>query len=519
MLQKVGSFILIVIIPIATIIFIVNFNTDNEQPNDLKQLRPAKHIPSVDHSKFEILKKEFNTPHDMTNACLSCHTEAGKEIHKTAHWNWERLSYTKKRGVSYIGKKNTINNFCIGIGGSQVSCTKCHIGYGYEDKSFDFTDESSIDCVVCHDNSDTYRKASGGAGYPVPGIDLNHVAQNVGLPTRSNCGMCHFLSGGGNNVKHGDLETTLFNTTRDIDVHMGEDAANMQCIACHSAENHQMKGKMYSVSSMDKDRASCEQCHTTTPHKTELINEHTVKVACQTCHIPVYAKDNATKMKWDWSKAGRLDENGEPFHEEDSLGNHTYLSIKGQFEYKRNVEPEYVWFNGTADHYVYGDDVDTTKTVEINTLYGSYNDVKSKIIPVKIHRAKQIYDCTNKIIIQPKLYAEEKGKGAYWKDFDWDLAAKLGMEEVNQEYSGYYCFINTKMYWPLNHMVSEKDKTVSCAECHTRENSRIANLTDFYLPGRDHNKIIDGLGKWVLILSFLGVLAHGGIRIYSAVKK
>ncbi len=30
--------------------------------------------PSVDHSKFEILKQDFEDAHQLTAACLSCHT-------------------------------------------------------------------------------------------------------------------------------------------------------------------------------------------------------------------------------------------------------------------------------------------------------------------------------------------------------------------------------------------------------------------------------------------------------------
>ena len=42
-----------------------------------------------------------------------------------------------------IGKKNLINNFCIGISGNQPSCTKCHAGYGWEDDSYDFESETN----------------------------------------------------------------------------------------------------------------------------------------------------------------------------------------------------------------------------------------------------------------------------------------------------------------------------------------------------------------------------------------
>lgn len=493
-------------------------NVEKSRLTELKQEFSKKHIPSVDHSKLPELQRKFTTPQEVTEACISCHTERDEELMKSAHWLWAREEYIEGRGITFLGKRNLLNNFCIGIGGSEVACTRCHAGFGWTDMSFDFTDTTNIDCMVCHDNSGNYLKGKNLAGLPDPNVDLTLVAQNVGLPKKDNCGMCHFYSGGGNNVKHGDLEMALFDCTRDVDVHMATETSDMQCVECHTAENHVMKGKLYSVSSMNRNRATCEQCHGNNPHIDDLVNEHTLKVDCKTCHIPIYAKVNATKMSWDWSKAGKL-KAGKPFHIEDEDGNETYLSIKGEFVWKKNVQPEYVWFNGTADHYVIGDKVDTTKVIKMNTLNGSYKDKESKIIPVKIHRAKQIYDCQNKMIIQPKLYAEEKGEGGYWKDFDWDIAAKLGMESVDAPYSGNYCFVHTEMYWPVNHMVSTADKSVECTECHTRENSRLAELQDFYMPGRDRSKWVDAGGRILIILALLGVFMHGAIRIVSHYRR
>jgi hypothetical protein len=75
------------------------------------------------------------------------------------------------------------------------------------------------------------------------------------------------------------------------------------------------------------------------------------------------------------------------------------------------------------------------------------------------------------------------------------------------------------MYWPINHMVAPREKSVSCAECHTRENGRLAKLGGFYLPGRDRNLVLDFVGKWLIILSVAGVFIHNGLRIYAAYRK
>ena len=50
------------------------------------------------------------------------------------------------------------------------------------------------------------------------------------------------LGGGGNNVKHGDLEMAMFDGDRNLDVHMGTDGPDMACVDCHQAANHRNDG-------------------------------------------------------------------------------------------------------------------------------------------------------------------------------------------------------------------------------------------------------------------------------------
>jgi len=249
-----------------------------------------------------------------------------------------------------------------------------------------------------------------------------------------------------------------------------------------------------------------------------MLNEHTLKVACQTCHIPEYAKVNSTKLTWDWSAAGKL-KNGEPYEEDDSLGNHTYMSIKGAFTWGRNGRQEYIWINGSASHYLMGDTASGEQTISINRLNGQYDDPEAKIIPVKIHRAKQPFDPINKTLIQPKLYSPQKGEGAFWKDFDWARASEEGMKSVNLPYSGKYTFVNTEMTWPVNHMVSPKTKTEPCAECHTRQNGRLANLSGFYMPGRDSSAAIEALGFGTIIIALAGIVVHALGRMFLGGKR
>lgn len=510
-----------VILAVAFSLFLVNLLPREDNYNlkleELKHEYTFKEKLSVNHAALPELNKEFKTPQEVTEACLSCHTETHKEVMASSHWNWERVSYVEGRGISSAGKKNVMNNFCLGTTSNEQSCSKCHIGFGMNSNHYDFNNARNVDCMVCHDNSEEYLKGSAMAGYPDRSVNLSKVAQSVGAPGKSNCGSCHYFGGGGNNVKHGDLDVALNACSRETDVHMGANGMSLDCVDCHTATNHQMLGKLYSVSTDNTNRATCEQCHSNTPHLSEVLNRHGSKVSCQACHIPYYAKENATKMAWKWSEAGKL-KDGKPYEEDDSLGNHNYMSIKGSFVWERNVQPDYLWFNGTADQYLLGDTIQSVP-VKMNTLYGSYNDRQSRIIPVKIHVGDQIYDTVYNRLVQPKLYGETKGDSAYWVDFNWETAVTAGMKKSGLPVSGQYDFVETVMYWPVNHMVSPKEQAVSCAECHTRENGRLANLTDFYLPGRDRNETLDAAGYWLFILALSAVLGHAGMRITVGMPK
>jgi len=511
---------LIAVVLVIILALVVTFHDEESYNVNLEKLRQEyaiKPVSSVDHSKLEVLKQEFVSPQEVTETCNSCHTERYKEIMSSAHWNWERTAYIEGRGVTTLGKKNIINNFCIGSSANEQACSKCHIGFGMTNDEFDFANASNVDCMVCHDNSEEYLKGSAMAGYPARSVNLQNVARSVGSPRKSNCGACHFYSGGGNNVKHGDLEESLLACDKEVDVHMAANGMDMSCVTCHTAENHVMKGRLYSVSSDDTHRALCEDCHTSRPHFDAVLNRHHRKVACQSCHIPRYAKVNATKMAWIWSEAGRL-KDGRPYQDTNDEGEPVYMSIKGRFIMRKSVFPDYVWFNGTADHYLLGDTIESAP-VAINTLNGAYHDPDSRIIPVKIHRGDQIYDKQTGLLIQPKLFAFEKGDSAYWKDFDWGLAAEAGMKRVGLPYSGDYGFIETEMYWPVNHMVSPKEQSLTCEECHIRSGGRLAALTGFYLPARDRNMTLDLVEKTVLLLSIAGVMTHGIIRIFASRRK
>jgi hypothetical protein len=64
-------------------------------------------------------------------------------------------------------------------------------------------------------------------------------------------------------------------------------------------------------------------------------------------------------------------------------------------------------------------------------------------------------------------------------------------------------------------MVAPRENVVACTECHSPENSRLANLGGFYMPGRDRAKWLDILG-WMAVLGALaGVVLHGFGRLFT----
>jgi hypothetical protein len=45
---------------------------------------------------------------------------------------------------------------------NEARCTSCHAGYGWKDATFDFTDMTKIDCLVCHDTTGTLQESPHG---------------------------------------------------------------------------------------------------------------------------------------------------------------------------------------------------------------------------------------------------------------------------------------------------------------------------------------------------------------------
>lgn len=445
-----GLFGILLVILVPIIYFLPRDNKLSVNPRDYLPDKPVH----VDHK--DIINGEFTTGQDVTRACLECHEDAGTQVMGTTHWTWESKEYNvpwRDEPVT-IGKGNQINNFCIGSQGNEIRCATCHTGYGWEKgKETALADQENVDCLACHANMNIYTK--GAYGNPAEGVDLLAAARSVRAPTRENCGKCHFDGGGGNGVKHGDLDESLYFPSENLDVHMGGDL-NLQCIDCHWTEDHQILGRLlpdnYTIE--PTEQVACAQCHVDQQHADERINTHLAAVACQTCHIPAIALEEPTKVVWDWSQAGQ----------EGREDNHfTYLKIKGEFIYEKNLKPTYLWFNGSNEYrYLLGDPLGIDGITYINIPAGSINDPNAKISPFKLHVAKQPYDVKNNYLLSPIT----AGEGGFWNVFDWDAAFELATPITGLDYSGEYGFTTTYMYYPSTHMVQPAENALQCEACH-----------------------------------------------------
>ena len=425
-----------------------------------------------DHAK--LVTGTFKTGSEVTKVCLECHEKQATDFMKTTHWNWKgtpnHVQGLEKSSKLY-GKANMLNAFCATIEGGKdgevhEACGKCHAGYGWTRTNYDFSIKANVDCLICHAQKGNYSRSSSSCDVDMKSMekgsmDLDVAARNVGMPTRKNCGYCHFFSGGADAVKHAGLDSTLEKTDKKQDVHMGSKASggqDMSCQACHKTTDHKIAGASSMMAHYDS-RVACTDCHSgkKAPHQKskngDILNRHIAAVACETCHIPVFAKGQATKMSWKWSDVGK------DLHPEEQFDKETFNKKKGSFTWGMNVTPVYAWYNGKIERYMVGDKIkDPEKPVVMARPVGSISDRTAKIYPYKYYTGDQPMDTKYGYL---SIFQQYK---SLWDDYSWDKALQGGSNVL--PYSGKYRFVNTITYVSASHEVAPKEDAVQCGECH-----------------------------------------------------
>lgn len=499
---------------------------------------------TADHSQFEVLQQSFRSLNDVNQACVSCHNTAESQLHSSLHWTWTYDDHT-------LGKLHNINGYYGNVASNASECGSCHIGYGLSSRTKANISDGPVDCLVCHDTTGDYfyqklhqdgaectlchddsgdankaRVEQEGKRYT---SSLLSIVQSVGKPTIESCGSCHFYDGGSDGAKHGDLDSGLVTASQNQDVHMSTEGANLSCVDCHQGENHQLSGSRYAaqspmdeqgVSAMTGSRATCVSCHGTKPMKDQKLNDHTDVIACQTCHVPSYARNGiATKTTWNWATAGELDRRRRPITQYDEHGNVTYTSAKGDMTYGENLTPVYQWHNGDFYRSSVGDILSaapqTSNTLLLTGPTGSENS--GKIFPFHQFTSQLPYDTQTNALLPMNLVG--RSRDALWNGYDWDKALKAAARAYTDvDYSGDHDFVKTLTFSGLNHGVAPAEQALACESCHQSQ-GRMRSVTGVYVPGSGQNKWLDQLGWLAVLGTTIGVLGHGLLRWFFSRRR
>jgi len=434
-----------------------------------------------DHA--ENVSGPFETVQEVTEECLMCHDDTGEQVLQSNHWNWlssnvALIEYSSAEAGNFI----PVNNFCVNVAGEGSQCITCHLPFSGADESFEFNSVENIDCLVCHEQTGNYVEVKFKSAADTAGIDLLEIAQSVGAPTDANCGNCHFMEIGGVKVKSGAMDKSLFEPSEETDYHLG--GLGFGCGDCHEIDGHNISPREESGESV----VACEDCHDAEPHEKELLNKHYLAVACQTCHIPTYSRSEPSIVEWDWSQAGKKVE-----VTSNEFGLSNYYIDKGELVWAKDIQPDYYWNNGKYTYYEIGEEANKNKVIDLNKPDGKISNANSKISPFKVVKVKQPFDPENKYLIIPKL----SGENGYQQTLDWVTSSQEGMSLLKLDFSGEVEFIDTKMYWPINHMVMSSDNALKCTSCHGKGGERILNWKELGYPddpmkkgGRVKNKLV-----------------------------
>ncbi|MFW2372615.1 MAG: multiheme c-type cytochrome [Gammaproteobacteria bacterium] len=394
--------------------------------------------------------------------CIDCHADEANQVHASTHYKWLGQAPDMANATFILQGKltNAINSYCINIEGDWASCGTCHAGRGKRPDDISAGLEN-IDCLVCH-NEDyaTARKRlpDGSMGVDNP---VDSMVQNIQEPTRASCLSCHAKAGGGDGVKRGDLSLALVNNNdKHFDYHMSSSGANLSCQDCHSFEDHRVIGKGSDIQPTDDiargAELSCTNCHANdiNEHPSEVRN-HLDHVACQSCHIPYYAKV-ATETHREWTRH-HDGTDATTCSEANPCPGHPYT------EKASNLIPEYKWWNRRSDNYLLHDDASRTYNVDKNTYptstpLGNVSD--GKLYPFKYKTATQPITTADKRLIALDTFEYLKNTG------NVTTSVEKGLVNMGYTASEPFQWITTDTYQLINHGVGDEDDHLSCNDCH-----------------------------------------------------
>ena len=335
-------------------------------------------------------------------------------------------------------------------------------------------------------------------------ITTLQAAQTVHPTTPQTCLSCHAGAAGADGAKRGDLSREVANNASlAMDFHLSPQGAGLNCSSCHDAGGHRLRGRGLDLRPNDvPERFTCDSagCHNSTPHG-DLSNtqgssrdKHAMKVACQTCHVPSYAKAAVgTEVARDWQDphptAAACNGRGGWLPREDKGGLGSASLI-----------PSYAWFDGTSEVYYLGESLEGVPTIPLAAdiaarFVGNFNagdpayvlgmpngdvtgNTETKIYPMKEHWGKlAINEATNELIGHSTFEFFRTGS------FCRAVAVGLGLDEENQATSS-VCNGNpgdpndmppntttvaVHTFQTINHGVEPRGNALDCGSCHASQ--------------------------------------------------
>lgn len=393
--------------------------------------------------------------------CVGCHDVEARDMFASTHYQWQGDAIYMASGPAKQGKiYGAVNTYCGNIANNWNGCSACHVGRGLPPEEVSTqTQLENIDCLVCHQKEYKRVKAD---GLMVPDTDsmtisMDQAVQTVHLPERGNCLGCHAKAGGGDAVKRGDLALATINTSdRNYDVHMATSGADLTCQSCHAVQNHRFPGKGSDLRPTDLDvRIDCTNCHGERPHSNAPIDQHTTTVACQTCHIPTFAK-NASDTAAD--EATEIDRSWQAGSEHATPPLHPVLTKAN------DLTPEYLFWNGFSTNYVLTDvaPFDAEKgTYATSRPEGDVTD--GKLYPFKYKTSDYPIRTASQELIPLDT-------SVFFATADADAAAQAGLVNMGYAAGDAYAWITTDTYQLLNHQVSPSEQALQCQDCHLNTN-------------------------------------------------
>lgn len=416
--------------------------------------------------------------YEGTKTCLECHEDAALEFFHSQHYQWRggTPNVVNTEAGTRLGKLSLVNDFCTNPGGEQwigkvkndagktlaKGCSTCHAGFGLLPASEPSREQlENIDCLICHASGyrrDLYANEDGGWQWrPIlwenqEGMDS--VSRRISSPKRGMCLRCHAASGGGRNFKRGDIEYILDKPPREHDVHMAVDGADMQCTTCHYNDDqpHRVIGRGVDMAATDRTDTRLEcgtSCHTDMKHPMAAIDRHLDRVACNTCHIPTFARNEPTDMRRDWSQV-TFDENRGKYRYDQDLAS--------------NVTPVYAWYNGDSWVQVPGQPVRKNDKGEVTMVLpeGDRSDPDARIYPFKLHRGRLP-------VLRKEQWLAPIATEELYSHGDPDRAVRDATKHLYGIENAAFDWTDTIRYMGINHAVPPATEALRCPACHSEK--------------------------------------------------